>query len=57
MNDTLRALVMATVTSFINLLVLLHVVNLEADGLGAINLFIGNLVLLVAYFWKAKPAA
>lgn len=57
MSDQLRGLIMAVVTSLLNGLVVLHLVNLEADGLGAINLAIGNIVLLVAYFWKAKPTA
>lgn len=58
MNDTLRGLIMAAVQSFVNLLVLLGVVHLGVEALSGINVFVGNLVLLVAFFWKTgqQPA-
>ncbi len=43
---------MAFVTSALNMLVLLKVVELDGEQLGGINLFVGNLVLVIALFWK-----
>ena len=52
MNDAVRAAIMALSTSALNMLVLLRLVELDGDQLGGINLFIGNLVLLIALVWK-----
>lgn len=52
MNDAVRAAFMALVTSALNMLVLLRIVQLDGDQLGGINLFVGNLVLVIALFWK-----
>ena len=52
MNDAVRAAIMALVTSALNMLVLLQIVSLSGDQLGGINLFVGNLVLVIALFWK-----
>lgn len=52
MNDAVRAALMALVTSALNMLVLLRIVQLDGDQLGGINLFVGNLVLVIALFWK-----
>lgn len=43
---------MALATSALNMLVLLQVVSLTEVQLGGINLFVGNLVLLIALVWK-----
>lgn len=52
MNDAVRAALMALVTSALNMLVLLRIVELDGDQLGGINLFVGNLVLVIALFWR-----
>lgn len=52
MNDAVRAALMALVTSALNMLVLLRLVELDGDQLGGINLFVGNVVLVIALFWK-----
>jgi hypothetical protein len=52
MNDAVRAAIMALATSALNMLVLLRIVELDGDQLGGINLFIGNLVLVIALVWK-----
>lgn len=43
---------MALATSALNMLVLLEIVSLDGEQLGGINLFVGNLVLLIALVWK-----
>lgn len=51
-NDMVRAAIMALATSALNMVVLLRIVELDGDQLGGINLFIGNLVLVIALVWK-----
>lgn len=43
---------MALSTSALNMIVLLRIVELDGDQLGGINLFVGNLVLVIALIWK-----
>lgn len=52
MNDLVRAAVLGFVQSFLNMLVLLKVVELDADQLGGINLFVGNAMVVIFLFWK-----
>jgi len=52
MNDVTRAAIMALATSLLNMLVLLQVLYLSEIQLSGINLFVGNLVLLIALVWK-----
>lgn len=54
MNDTVRAALMALVSSALNTLVLIQIVDLDGEQLGAINLFVGNAVLLVALVFKTS---
>lgn len=53
MNDAVRAAIMATATSLLNMLVLVDAVHLDEVQLGGINLFIGNAVILIALFFKS----
>lgn len=52
MNDVTRAALMALATSLLNVLVAVHVLTLDGDALGQINLFIGNAILVIALVWK-----
>jgi hypothetical protein len=45
---------MALVSSALNTLVLIQIVDLDGEQLGAINLFIGNAVLLLALVFKTS---
>ncbi len=54
MNDAVRAALMALVSSALNTLVLIKIVDLDGEQLGAINLFVGNAVLLLALVFKTS---
>lgn len=52
MNDQLRGLVMATVTSLIPLVKLFGLYDLSADQVAGLTLAFGNLSLVVAYLTR-----
>lgn len=52
MNDDVRLLIMATLTSLFPVLGILGVTNFTADEQNVILLFVGNLVLLGARAFK-----
>lgn len=64
MTDTLRMLIMQVVSNLFAVLVALSLVNISAENMGVITVFINSTLLLVAYFYKSgqgtsasKPSA
>jgi len=49
MSPEFRLVIMAALTSTINVLVLLHIADFNAEQLAGIDLMLGNWVLVIAY--------